>query len=120
MNELQSYILGELSVAYYLAAGFFCLLAILISLYDHSRKRDVNSTRSPRHFSWGFLIWDNAKRIVTTLLVMFLIFRFSPVVVGKPLSMEIAVGVGFLLSLGLDKVIQWLRDKFNLFKPAVK
>jgi hypothetical protein len=118
MNELQSYILGELSVAYYLAAGFFCFLAILISLYDHSRKRDKDSTRTPEKFSWSFLLWDNAKRIVTTLLVMFLIFRFSPVVVGKPLSMEIAVGVGFFLSLGLDKVIQLLRDKFNWFKSA--
>lgn len=118
MNELKSYILGELSVAYYLAAGFFCFLAILISLYDHSRKRDVESARSPKEFSWRFLLWDNAKRIVTTLLVMFLIFRFSPLVLGKPLSMEYAVAVGFLLSLGLDKVIQWLRDKFNLFKTA--
>lgn len=120
MNELQSYILGEVSVAYYLAAFFFSTLAIIVSLYHHSRSRNVESESTPQHFSWRFLLWDNTKRIVTTLIVMFFFFRFSPTLFGKPLSMELAVGVGIGLALGLDKAIQFLQDRFDLFKMPRK
>lgn len=116
MQEFKSYILGELSVAYYFAAFFFSSIAILLSLYMHSRKRDVASTRTPVKFSWAFLLWDNLLRVLATLALMFLFFRFSPDIFGHPLSFPIAVGVGFFLSFGLDKAIQWLQQKFDILK----
>jgi hypothetical protein len=116
MQEFKQYILGELSIPYYLAAFFFCSLAILISLYAHSRKRDPASPRTPVVFSWRFLIWDNLVRIGVTIALMFLFFRFSPDIFGKPLSFPIAVGIGVFLSFGLDKAIQWLQTKFDILK----
>lgn len=116
MQEFTQYILGDLSIPYYLAAFFFCSIAILLSLYAHSRKRDVTSERTPVAFSWTFLIWDNLLRVAATLALMFLFFRFSPDIFGKPLSFPIAVGVGFFLSFGLDKAIQWLQTKFDILK----
>lgn len=116
MQEFKQYILGELSVPYYLAAFFFSSIAILLSLYMHSRHRDVSSTRTPVAFSWKFLIWDNLLRIAATISLMFLFFRFSPDIFGKPLSFPIAVGIGFFLSFGLDKAIQWLQTKFDILK----
>lgn len=118
MQEFKEYILGELSVPYYLAAFFFSSIAILLSLYMHSRKRDPLSPRTPERFSWGFLIWDNLLRIAATIALMFLFFRFSPDIFGKPLSFPIAVGIGFFLSFGLDKAIQWLQTKFEILKMA--
>lgn len=116
MEELKGHILGEASIPYYIAAFIFSSLAIIVSLYLHSRQRDKLSDRTPYKFSWKFLIWDNLMRVFITLILMFLFFRFSPDVFGKPLSMPIAVAVGFFLSLGLDKAIQWLQTKFDVLK----
>jgi hypothetical protein len=116
MQEFKQYILGELSIPYYLAAFFFSFIAILLSLYAHSRKRDPASTRTPVKFSWGFLLWDNLLRILATIALMFIFFRFSPDIFGKPLSFPIAIGIGFFLSFGLDKAIQWLQQKFDILK----
>lgn len=116
MKEFQQYVLGELSIPYYLAAFFFASIAILLSLYLHSRTRDPQSQRTPVSFSWKFLIWDNLLRIAVTVSLMFLFFRFSPDIFGKPLSFPIAVGIGFFLSFGLDKAVQWLQQKFDILK----
>jgi hypothetical protein len=115
MQEFKILILGNASVAYYLAAEFFAILALILSLYLHSKKRDVASAATPMEFSWLFLIWDNAKRIIVGQIALFLIFRFVTELLGRQLNMWIAVGVGFFLSFGLDKAIQMLRDKSTLF-----
>lgn len=120
MNEFKTYILGELSVPYYMAAFFFSSIAILLSLYMHSRRRDVTSTRTPVKFSWRFLLWDNLQRVSVTVALMFLFFRFSPEIFGKPLSFPVAVGVGFFLSFGLDKAIQWMQERFDILKMVKK
>jgi hypothetical protein len=116
MNEFKQLILGQISLAYYAAAAFFCGLAILLSLYSHSRTRDKNSRNTPYDFSWRFLLWDNFKRVVTGLILMFLFFRFSPEIFGKPLTMWWAVGIGFFLSFGLDKAIQFIQQKYDILK----
>lgn len=116
MNEFKQLVLGELSIPYYLAAGFFCSLAILLSLYAHSRKRDAGSDNTPQQFSWRFLLWDNLKRAAAGMILMFLFFRFSPDIFGHPLSMWLAVTIGLSMSFGLDKIIQFLQVKYDLFK----
>ena len=91
---------GGKSFGYYLAGFFFAGLAILISLYQSSRKRDVNSPNTPVQFSWRFLLWDNFKRAVTTLIVMFILFRVFDL--GTPTLM---IAVGFCVSLAFDQII---------------
>lgn len=111
INEFRELVLGDKSVAFYLAAFFFSGLAILLSLYIHSRKRDPLSPNTPSKFSWYFLIWDNTKRIVVGLIVMFFLYRFTPFV-----SMELAVGVGFFVSIGVDQAIQYLMKKYEFLQ----
>lgn len=106
--EVKAAILGEKTVGFYVAAFFFAGLAIVISLYLHSRKRDVASANTPVKFSWYFLIWDNTKRIAVGIIVVFLILRFL-----SPAKMEAAVAIGFLVAFGLDKAIEVLMEKFN-------
>jgi hypothetical protein len=111
IQQFKALILGPASLAYYMGAEFFALLALILSLYSHSTTRDVNATTTPVKFSWAFLIMDNFKRIVVGQIALFLIFRFTTELMGHPLNMFLAVGIGFFLSYGLDKVIQWLKDK---------
>jgi hypothetical protein len=116
MQEFKQYVLGDYSIPFYLAAGFFCGLTILVSLYLHSTKRDISSPNTPVKFSWSFLLWDNTKRIAVGLIVMFLFFRFSSDIFGGPLSMKMAVIVGVVLSFGVDKAIQFFQGKFPVLQ----
>lgn len=114
MEEFKQLVLGPASVAYYAAAEFFAILALILSLYLDSRKRDVNSSSTPMKFSWLFLLWDNTKRIVVGQITLFILFRFATELIGRQLNMWIAVGAGFLLSFGLDKIIQWIKNKSSI------
>lgn len=106
LSETLKIILGDKPISYYLAGFFFACLAVLLSLYLHSKKRDKYSLNTPIDFSWKFLIWDNAKRAAASLIVSFLFFRLFD------LSNEFAmVGFGFFISLGVDKVIEILISK---------
>lgn len=111
MEEFKTLVLGPVSVWYYAAAEFFALCAIMLSLYLHSTKRDPQSSSTPVKFSWLFLVWDNLKRIVVGQITMFIFFRFAIELIGKELNMITAFGIGFFLSLGIDKAIQWLKDR---------
>jgi len=116
MNEFKQLVLGDLSIPYYLAAAFFCFLAIIISLYAGSKKRNVASESTPEKFSWNFLIWDNTKRLVAGMILMFIFFRFAVPALGRALSMEVAFGIGCFLSLGLDQAIGLLKQKFDVLQ----
>lgn len=115
MHEFKQLILGNVSIAYYAAAEFFALLALILSLWLHSQKRDTSAPSTPQSFSWIFLIMDNVKRIVVGQIALFLIFRFASEALGRQLNMYMAVGIGFALSFGLDKFIQFLKEKTSFF-----
>ena len=116
MQQFRQLVLGDLSLSYYLAALFFSGLAIILSMWAGSAKRNVDSTSTPKKYSFKFLLWDNTKRIVAGLIAMFLVYRFSASIIGHGLSMESAVGVGFFISMGLDQLIGWLKQRFDLLK----
>ncbi len=116
MKEFKELILGGVTIPYYAAAAVFCFLAIILSMYIGSRKRNVQSQSTPELFSWSFLIWDNAKRIVVGMILMFLFFRFAVPAIGRQLSMEVAFGIGCFLSMGLDQAIGFLKQKFDLLQ----
>jgi hypothetical protein len=107
--EALEIISGGKSGGYYIAGFFFSLLSIILSIYLHSRKRDPASPHTPQKFSWSFLIWDNGKRMVVGLIVMFILFRLFDL--SNVFAM---VGAGFFVSFGLDKVIEFLMEKTNI------
>jgi len=116
MKEFTQLISGGLSFSYYLASLFFSSLAILLSMWVGSAKRNVSSSSTPVKYSFRFLVWDNMKRIAAGLMAMFLVYRFSASIIGHGLSMEAAVGVGFFISAGLDQLIGWLKQRFSLLQ----
>jgi hypothetical protein len=116
MDEFIKLVLGDLSIPTYLAAFFFSFLAILVSMRIGATSRDKFSPATPRKFSWYFLFWDNTKRIGTGLILMFLFYRFASAAIGRALSMEVAVGIGFFISMGLDQAIGYFKKKFDFLQ----
>lgn len=108
--EALEIITGGRSGGYYISGLFFSLLAITLSVYMHSRKRNVLSINTPQKFSWLFMMWDNFKRAVVGLILMFLIFRLFDLAD----NVAAMIGVGFFVAFGLDKAIQWLMDYTNI------
>ena len=109
INEALEIIFGGKSGGYYLAGLFFCGIAILLSWYLASTKRDKLSPNTPVKYNFWFLVWDNIKKGFVTLSLQFILFRVFDL--SNVLAM---IGVGFFLSFGLDKAIEWLMDKTNL------
>lgn len=99
---------GGKGLPYYMAGFFFSFLTIWLSIYLHSQKRDINSPNTPYNFSYTFFIWDNLKRAIASLTVMFLIFRLFDCS-----NVMVMVSVGFFVSFGVDKVIEWMMNNFN-------
>ena len=102
---------GEKPLSYYFAGFIFSLLAIILSLYLHSKERNKYSIATPINYSWKFLMWDNSKRIFTGMIVMFLFFRLFDLS-----NVFLMVGLGFAVALGLDKLIQFLMENTDLMK----
>jgi hypothetical protein len=113
LSEVKRNILGPLTVGYYLSAFIFSMMAIIISLRVQARERDPKSPTTPLHFSFAFMVWDGSKKISTGLIVMFLIFRFASEFLHSPLSMHMALGIGFFLSLGINPAIEMMRKRFD-------
>jgi hypothetical protein len=110
---------GGKQLSYYLAGFFFAALGILLSLYQSSRSRDKLSPSTPLKFSWLFLIWDNLRRAVVTLVVMFILFRVLDLS-----YVPLMIGVGIVVSVALDRIIVllmgWSDNIFDLLASARK
>lgn len=109
LNEAIQIITGGKSGGYYLAGFIFSLAAIFLSVYHHSLKRNKNSNATPYRFSWQFFIFDNLKRALAGLIVMFFLFRLFDLS-----DVKYMIGVGFVVAFSLDKIIQWLIKKTSL------
>jgi hypothetical protein len=114
LKVLKQLILGEITPEYYVAAFFFSGLAILLSLYLQSMKRDKTSTNTPVNYSWKFLLWDNSKRIIAGIITAFLFYRFPGQALSQNLDMWVAVAIGFLLSFGVDRAIMMLMKRSSV------
>ncbi len=106
ISDALEIITGNKGGGYYLAGFFFAFLAILLSIYIHSKKRDKYSPNTPINYSWLFLLWDNGKRAAAGLIVMFLIFRMFDCS-----NVWVMIGVGFFVAMGVDKAIQFLMER---------
>lgn len=91
---------------------FMALIGVSISLLLHAQTRDKYSPATPVKFSIGFLIVDNWKRVVLSLLLIYVFIRFFPEIFGINLSLFWCLAIG----LSLDKLAQWLKDKISVLQ----
>jgi hypothetical protein len=119
LTEIKRNLLGPLSIGYYVSAFIMCGIALLVMASYRSRHRDKDSPHTPVHYSFQFMIWDNTKRIGAGLLVMYILFRFASEWLHTELSMQLALGFGFLLSMGLDPIIEALMNRYDWICKAL-
>jgi hypothetical protein len=127
MNEFFQLILGVTSLAMYAALLFFACVGILINLLFHSTSRDQNSPNTPVKFSFRFLLWDNWKRIILSILVILVLIRFVSfffdfdVVNNNELYLFLALLVGMSFDKGaeiLKAKTTWLKVRENPPAPV--
>lgn len=115
MNEIVSYLIGDLGVAKFFAAFIFALIGVSLSLLWGTTQRNPESDKSPVHFSWNFFWNDNTKRIlksiISTILTVFVSIRFMKDLFGIEFSM---VG-SLLIGLFLDQVVAIIKKKKESF-----
>lgn len=117
MKEFNQMILGNSTPAAFAAAMFFAILTAVAMWSFRVKKRDPLSLRTPYKFSLGFFFADNIRRIVGTLIFIFLCVRVSQFWIGPEYVVYFSVGIGLvsdklaLLALKISDVIQQYIDK---------
>lgn len=112
MKEFMQYIFGEGCAAKIAATLFYAYAGAFVSLLFQAVKRDPKSSNTPYHFSWNFLWSDNVKRILRSIIIIFISVRFSKEFFGVDATMYFA----FLLGLGIDKISEFIKNKNDPFK----
>lgn len=106
-NELLKLIFGEGSTSQIIATYIFAFIGAIYSLSLNVKGRDKESENSPYHFSWSFLWSDNLKRIVASVISIFICLRFAKEIFGVDITMYFALIIGF----SLDKLSQYIKNK---------
>lgn len=114
-KDIISQLLGSGDLGFYIAALIFSMVGVVISLLISSSKRDQTNPSTPNDFSWGYLILDNAKRILLALLLILVTLRFSTELIGANLTMWGAL----LIGLGWDRLAAYLKEK-GMFEQKSK
>lgn len=103
---------GPYQPSEFLAYYLFAMLGAVLMLLFSTIKRDPNATSTPVHFSLSFLLSDNVKRIVATLLLIYIAIRFAEQFLGMRMEDWKAIGLGF----GSDRLSQLFKDKLGVLK----
>jgi hypothetical protein len=94
----------------FLGLIFFALVGVMLSLLLQTTARNPNSESTPFKFSWKFLWKDNVKRILASIVLIYVALRFSPQLIGVDITEFFAFAIGF----GLDKLSEQIKMKTNI------
>jgi len=112
--ETKNYLTGATNPDFFLWCLFFAGLGILFVLLMGTRLRDPASVNSPAKFSWKYLWNDNLRRILASVLAVYLSLRFMPDLLGWELNEWKALLVGTAwdgIALFLKQKTNWLETK---------
>lgn len=123
--ENYSYIFGLAPTGLFIAELIFALIGMLMALLGDAQTRDQNSISTPQKFSFWFLIKDNWKTIILSLLAVLITLRFAPLLfsdqfttesLDKPLGKEKWLLGSFFIGLAFNGLLQFLKDKSAILK----
>ena len=83
----------------------FAIFGAILSLLLDSNTRNVDSCRTPKKYSYYFLLKDNSKRIVITLILICVFMRFTKELLG----IEPSVYWSFFIGFSSDKLSEYLK-----------
>lgn len=98
-------ILGELTIVNYIIGFFFVLLALMFKWSVKTYRGVKHNAKTPHKFSWAYWFEHNfepkVKSILSTIIVVYLSFRFAQDIVGTAFTYAIAISIG----LSIDAII---------------
>lgn len=95
MEDFIRSVLGGYSAGMWMAYLFFALLGVIAYSWMEVRGRNRNSSATPKYFSWRFFAFDNLKRYIAVIILIYVQFRFFANITGTELSEYVAFLVGF-------------------------
>jgi hypothetical protein len=107
MKNILAGLLGANDPHIFFHVLIWALVGAVLSLLLHVAQRNPLTPNSTIRFSWRFFLWDNFKRIITTVLLIVVVLRFMPELLGFQLSAFTA----FLAGFANDKLAQMLKNK---------
>lgn len=97
MNEFLKIVFGDFpSWATLFGYAWFFVIAYIVYALSETSYRDVNSSNTPKKWSWKFWYFDNWRRYLVTILSSYLFFRFYTDISGHPFSNFDAVSLGLI------------------------
>jgi len=104
-TEFLKAILGDLTIVNYVVGFFFVMLALIFKWSVKTYKGVKHNPKTPHKFSWTYWLENNIepklKAVISTIIVVYLTFRFAENIVGTAFTYAIAISVG----LSIDAII---------------
>lgn len=116
MNSFLNEVLGTSQYTVLLANLFWAYIGAFVMILLITNKRDPLSKESPVHFSWSFFFSDNVKKIVATIILIFVAIRFGDQFLAPylPAGTTLNSFIYFLVGFGCDRLSQLFKDR-NIF-----
>ena len=117
MNEFISLLIGNISGPMFAALFLFSMIGVAINLLLHATTRDPSSPNTPVGFSIQFLLWDNWKRILLSVLLILVTIRFMAIffeidISNREYYLFAALIVGFIF----DKLGEIFKQKTTFLR----
>lgn len=116
IDEYLIEILGDKSLATWLASFTFVLIGSIVSLRVIAFTRDKTSDTTPYKFNLWFMFRDNAPRLIGSIFVAFSFIRFGEQLTGKVFNDFMCFVLGLAFDVALYFLAEWskkARDKFK-------
>lgn len=118
-TETLSYFIGENTPWQFVALFFFAAIGATIKLLQQANVRDPKAPSTPEDFTWAFLLKDNWKRILLTVLLIYVGIVFKSLIpedwtswIPQPAQMAIGLVIGY----GTDALSELLKNKLSFFQ----
>ncbi len=99
IHQVASLLFGTTNLAFLLAGFILAIMGVALNILMETSKRDKSSPRTPEKFSYKFLLIDNAKRLLVTLIMIFISIRFFFEIYGITLNLFHCFVIGFCSDL---------------------
>lgn len=98
--DVQSFLLGSLSIGAYFGALLMAGVGALLHLWLDVQDRDKESTHTPFVWSWRFFAFDNIKRGIATILLILVV----PLIFEHLFNIPLTASSALLWGFSLDRV----------------
>lgn len=112
ISQAKKDLWGDVPPVSYLIGLLFAFIGIFINTYVLTAKSVKKNESTPAKFSWSYWWANNKDRILRWIGLLFVIavsMRFS----NEILNVKFTVFIAFLLGLGLDRLVEIVRNLKN-------